>query len=155
MAGGRKAIVGQRSANVTRPRFDPRVRVTPNRPPQAGTGPAVFHFNNAHTVAQNQIRQAADAAAEAYNDVLVDFFNTYVVKVWPVATGYSRAMLQVVAKPVGETLVMSIQNKATYAAYIRQNKYRVPNAAKRILWDKMKRIGDDMMARLGHLIAKG
>lgn len=115
----------------------------------------MFHVDNAHKVAARQIQTAADAAASAYNEVLVKFFNEYVVKVWPVDTGFSRAQLQVVAKPVGETLVMAIQNRAGYAAFIRQNRYRVPNAAKRILWDKMTKIGEDMMDRLGSYIAKG
>ena len=84
--------------------------------------------------------------------MLAKFFSDHVLKVWPVRTGFSRAQLQLTADAIGETLRMRIQNLASYAAYIRQNKYRTPNAAKRILWDHMDTLGDQMMERLGRFI---
>lgn len=150
-SAGRKIIVGQRRSNtVGRPRF--RLGATPRtvRQPPAN-GFANIRVEGVEDTARQEVRRADVAIGRAYDEVLYDWFKI-VERRWPVASGFSRGQLQVFAEQVDDTLVMRLQNLASYAAYIKQKWQSTPNVAKRLLWDPSNRLAERMIELSGDVL---
>lgn len=154
LTGGRKMVVGTRRPNMlARPRFRLARSARKLRQP-AHKGTVGLRIDGVEAIARNEVQTASDAAAKAYEEIMVPWFKR-IERDWPVRTGFSKSVLQIHARSVQDTLIMTIEDLASYAFYIRQSWHATPNVAKRLLWDPSKKVGDRMLQRLGEHIQRG
>lgn len=145
----RKTLIGSRKSTGARVAGSaPNVRASRVRSaPRQG-----IVAEGVEATAEEIVREAYEGTAIAYNEEIVPWFES-IRRAWPVHTGFSRDALELEQRIVGTRVVASIRNLASYAGYIRQGKYRVPNAVKRLVWDPSERVARALAERVGKYLA--
>lgn len=121
----------------------------PRLPPRGNIN---LRLEGLESLVQGELETASQAMTQAYDEIIVKWFKR-TQKIWPVRTGFSRGQLQLTFRQIDSTLLIKLENLASYAGYIRQRWMPKPHVVKRLIWDPSKNIGERMLDRVASHIA--